>query len=61
MTEQELHEEYMSDSTTYCCYCGIEQHSFGCCGENHFERFSEMSKSDQLNIIHNDDRLQTLP
>jgi hypothetical protein len=61
MTKEELHQEYMSDSTTYCCYCGCEQSSFRCCGENHFERFSEMSKEDQLNIIYNDDRLQIVP
>jgi hypothetical protein len=61
MTEYELYKEYMSDSTTYCCYCGYEQTRLNCCGENHFERFSEMSKQDQLNIVHNDDRLQIIP
>jgi hypothetical protein len=61
MTEYELYQEHMSDSTTYCCYCGCEQTRLSCCGENHFERFSEMSKPDQLNIIHNDDRLQIVP
>jgi hypothetical protein len=60
MTERELYIEYISDSTTYCCYCGTEQFRLHCCGENHFERFSEMSEQDQLNIIQNDDRLQTL-
>lgn len=61
MTSNELIEEYTSDSTTYCCYCGTEQHSLSCCGENHFWRFSEMPQDEQLNIIYNDDRLQTLP
>jgi hypothetical protein len=61
MNFEELHQEYTSDSTTYCCYCGVEQTAFQCCGENHFERYSEMSKADQLNFIHNDVRLQTLP
>jgi hypothetical protein len=61
MTFEELCDEYMSDSTLYCCYCGCEAVSTRCCFENHFERFSEMSGEDQLNIIYNDDRLQTLP
>lgn len=61
MTSNELIKEYMSDSTTYCCYCGTEERSLSCCGENHYETFAEMSKENQLNIIYNDDRLQTLP
>jgi hypothetical protein len=60
MTINELFDEYMSDSTLYCCYCKCEQFRFSCCQENHFETFAEMSKENQLNIIHNDDRLQTL-
>ena len=61
MTRQELYEEYMKDSTEYCCYCGCEQVRFSCCGENHFETFAEMSKENQDNFIDNDDRLQIIP
>ena len=58
MTREELYEEYMQDSTTYCCYCGNVQVRFGCCGENHFETFAEMDNQTQQDIIDNDDRLQ---
>ena len=60
MTREELYKEYMSDSTKYCCYCGHEQTSFGCCGENHFETFAEMSKDLQDDMIDYDDRLQII-
>jgi hypothetical protein len=60
MTEQELHEEYMSDSTLYCCYCGCEKLRFSCCLENHFETYAEMNKDNQLNMVLNDDRLQII-
>ncbi len=42
MTKSELYAELMQDTTQYCCYCGDAKHSFGCCGENHFETFAEM-------------------
>ena len=46
-----LRDKLMKDSTTYCCYCGMEQVSFGCCGENHFETFAEMDKETQDSIL----------
>jgi hypothetical protein len=60
MTYEELYDEYMSDNTAYCCYCGTVQHSFSCCGEVHFETFAETCKETQQEIIYNDDRLQTV-
>jgi hypothetical protein len=48
---QMIWDEQMNDSTTYCCYCGQEQRSFGCCGENHFETFADMYKEDQDAIV----------
>lgn len=47
----DLREEMMNDSTTYCCYCGMEQVGLGCCGENHFETFSQMDKENQDAIL----------
>lgn len=45
-------QDKMSDSTTFCCYCGIEQgERWHCCGENHFERFSEMYEDSQNEIV----------
>ena len=43
MTRKEL----MADSTQYCCYCGGEKVRFQCCGENHFQTFSQMSAEEQ--------------
>ena len=51
MTREELRQDLMQDSQTYCCYCGMEQTSFGCCGENHFETFAEMDKQNQDVIL----------
>jgi hypothetical protein len=39
------------DSQAYCCYCGDAQTSFGCCGENHFETFSEMDEKRQKEFL----------
>ena len=47
----QLRQELLADSQTYCCYCGMEQISFGCCGENHFEAFSDMSKQTQEDFL----------
>ena len=49
--DTDLRAELMQDSTTYCCYCGMVQVSFGCCGENHFETFAEMNKETQDSIL----------
>ncbi|CAB5223036.1 hypothetical protein UFOVP378_46 [uncultured Caudovirales phage] len=51
MTRQELIQELMEDSQTYCCYCGAPKVRFGCCGENHFETFAEMNKETQESIL----------
>jgi len=40
-------DEWMEDSTEYCCYCGTAKVSFSCCGENHFETFAQMCPEDQ--------------
>jgi hypothetical protein len=51
MTREELKQDLMGDSTAYCCYCGNEQKNFGCCGENHFETFSEMDQQAQEDFL----------
>jgi hypothetical protein len=51
MTRQELIQELMQDSQTYCCYCGTPKVRFSCCGENHFETFAEMNKETQESIL----------
>ena len=48
---QIIWDEQMEDSTQYCCYCGQAQYRFGCCGEVHYETFSEMRKEDQDAIV----------
>ena len=57
---QMIWDEQMKDSTAYCCYCGQEKRSFGCCGENHFETFAEMREEDQEAIVDSllDDELE---
>jgi len=47
----DMRTELMEDTTTYCCYCGMVQVSFGCCGENHFETFAQMNKETQESIL----------
>lgn len=44
-------DELMEDSTEYCCYCGTPKVSFGCCGENHYETFAQMSSEDQDDFL----------
>lgn len=44
-------DDQMRDSTEYCCYCGQAKYRIGCCGENHFQTFSEMEKEDQDYIV----------
>ncbi|CAB4141542.1 hypothetical protein UFOVP415_14 [uncultured Caudovirales phage] len=51
MTREELIQELMEDSQTYCCYCGTPKVRFSCCGENHFETFAEMNKETQESIL----------
>ena len=51
MTRNEL----MQDSTEYCCYCGTPKVSVGCCGENHFETFAQMSSEDQDDFLQYED------
>lgn len=46
-----LRQEMLADTTKYCCYCGQEKVHFGCCGENHFETFAEMSQQEQESIL----------
>ena len=48
---EQLRQELLADSQTYCCYCGNQQTSFACCGENPFERFSDMSKQTQEDFL----------
>ena len=47
----QLRQELLEDSQAYCCYCGNEQTSFACCGENHFETFAEMSPRAQEDFL----------
>ena len=47
MTKEERIAELMEDDTKYCCYCGNQKVTFSCCGENHFQTFSEMDEYDQ--------------
>jgi hypothetical protein len=51
MTRDERRKELLDDSTAYCCYCGNEQTSFACCGENHFEAFSDMDEQRQNEFL----------
>ena len=51
MTREELIQELMQDSQTYCCYCGTPKVSFGCCGENQFETFAEMDEKRQKEFL----------
>lgn len=48
---EQLRQELLADSQTYCCYCGQEQVSFGCCSENHFETFAQMDKQRQKEFL----------
>jgi hypothetical protein len=51
MTREELRQELLVDSQTYCCYCGQAQVGLGCCGENHFETFAEMDERTQKEFL----------
>lgn len=51
VTREQLRQELLADTTRYCCYCGQEQRSFGCCGENHFETFAEMDSRTQEEFL----------
>ena len=46
-----LRETFLASSQTYCCYCGDEQTSIGCCSENHFQTFAEMDKRTQEEFL----------
>jgi hypothetical protein len=46
-----LRQAFLTSSQTYCCYCGEEQTSIGCCSENHFETFSDMDKRTQEEFL----------
>jgi len=48
---EQLRQELLADSQAYCCYCGMEQTGFACCGENHFETFAEMSAQSQEEFL----------
>ena len=48
---EQLRQELLADTQAYCCYCGCEQIGFACCGENHFESFSEMSAQAQEDFL----------
>ena len=48
---EQLRKDLMADSQTYCCYCGQEQTSYGCCGENHFVTFAEMDEQAQKDFL----------
>lgn len=50
-TREQLRQEFLGSGTRYCCYCGQEQRSFGCCGENHFETFAEMDARTQEEFL----------
>ena len=51
ITREELLMDLMNDSTKYCCYCGTQKHSMGCCGENHFETFAQMDALTQEEFL----------
>ena len=55
MTYEERYAELMQDDTEYCCYCGEVKHSFGCCGENHFESFRQMDQQRQEEFMSYED------
>ena len=48
---EQLRQELLADSLAYCCYCGNEQTSFACCGEYHFEAFSDMDEQTQNELL----------
>ena len=48
-------EELLADDTQYCCYCGCEKARFQCCGENHFQTFSQMSAEEQDEFFDNEE------
>ena len=48
-------EDFLKDSTQYCCYCGEEKVRFQCCGEAHFQTFAEMSKEEQDELLDNEE------
>ena len=48
---REMHEEFMRDSTEYCCYCYEVRSGIGCCGENHFAKYSEMDEATQQEVL----------
>jgi hypothetical protein len=50
-TREQLRQELLADSQAYCCYCGMAQTSFGCCGENHFETVAEMDQRAQEDFL----------
>ena len=51
MTKEERLAELMEDDTEYCCYCGSKKVRFSCCGEVHFQTFSEMDSEDQADWL----------
>jgi len=48
---REMHEEFMRDSTEYCCYCGNQRSGFSCCGEVHFGCYKDMDDETQQEIV----------
>lgn len=49
--KEQMRQELMSSSRTYCCYCLNTEHGWSCCGENHFLRFSDLYEEDQDALI----------
>ena len=54
-TRNERHLELMRDSTEYCCYCRTVRYRVGCCGENHFETYADMSYEQQQDFLSYED------
>lgn len=51
--KERLHEELTKETQEYCCYCGQQRYSLGCCGEVHFVTYKEMDKEWQEDILEN--------
>jgi hypothetical protein len=48
-------KDLLNDSTEYCCYCGDVKTRFSCCGEVHFQTFSQMSIGEQKEFLSYED------
>ena len=49
--KEQVRQELLQSSQTYCCYCLNVDHGFQCCGENHFLTFGDLYDTDQDFLI----------